>query len=513
MCAERPLATEGEEVARFLPRRRAVFSKVIKEPSALVGRLALLIFASLVALLVALLAWRYSLDRRTELAAFESRAASFGVVAARLVAIAIGEGGKPWLSPVLDQVAKEEALASLLVFESDGTPLAAWIRCSSPRARDPETRARHAVCDAGQEHDAMLEFPPRGAAEAFARASLEKALAARGESIAQPDAARASPVSWRDGAVFHFVQQVGPRGALMLATFSARQALDALALRHGLLFMAAFVMVSAFSSLLAFVVRSLVKGFLAELDASRMQLVTSASDVALGRMASGISHEINNPLTVVYGKAVNLRLQAADASETADCEPMRARVLKDAAKIEQAVFRIYDITNALRIFAEGRREEKVSQSSIQDIVQGALALCEERFRHSGISVELIAPSDPLSLRCRPQQMTEVVLNLLHNAHEAIVSASPPVDVPRVRVRAHASAVGISLRVENNGPPIADELAEKIYEPFFSTKGPSQATGLGLAVSRGVVQSHGGRLWHENHEGLVVFEMILPEKLL
>jgi PAS domain S-box-containing protein len=238
----------------------------------------------------------------------------------------------------------------------------------------------------------------------------------------------------------------------------------------------------------------------AQLDESRMQVVASARLSALGMMAGGIAHEINNPLGIIHAYASNLLEMANDGHlPRTEIERMCSRILATTE-------RIASIVKGLRQIAREGSADPLAPASVGEMIEQALELCRERFRIH--SVRLVpAKVDPgLRVRCREVQIVQILLNLLQNAFDAISS----MDGDRwIAIEVGVQKQKVALSVIDSGGGIAPGLRERIMEPFFTTKPPGKGTGLGLSISRSIAQDHGGELRYEERDGHTGFSLILP----
>ena len=238
----------------------------------------------------------------------------------------------------------------------------------------------------------------------------------------------------------------------------------------------------------------------AQLDASRMQVVSSARLSALGMMAGGIAHEINNPLGVIHAYASNLLEMASDGKLSA------SEIAQACSRIVETTERIASMVRNLRHIAREGSGDPLSPAPVGEIIERALELCRERFRIH--SVRLITPEvdSRLRVRCREVQIVQVLLNLLQNAFDAVtgVNGDPWIAIA-VEVRDH----NVVLSVIDSGPGIPLDLRQRIMEPFFTTKPVGKGTGLGLSISRSIAQDHGGELRYEEREGHTCFSLVLP----
>ncbi len=222
------------------------------------------------------------------------------------------------------------------------------------------------------------------------------------------------------------------------------------------------------------------------------QLVQAAKLAAVGRLAAGVAHEINNPLTGVLAFAEDM------IEDLEEGHPHR----DDLAVIVRETIRCRDIVRNLLDFA--RLEQLILESHHPNlIVEETMQLIHKlpQFRNISITRNLSQAIPPIE--CDKQQLQQVVLNLMLNAADAM-KGQGQIDLITDYDLVEDKCV---IAVDDDGPGIADELIDKVFEPFFSTKGTN---GLGLAVSWGIVERHNGVLEaRRSHYGGARFEIILP----
>ena len=223
-----------------------------------------------------------------------------------------------------------------------------------------------------------------------------------------------------------------------------------------------------------------------ELAETRQASITSAKMAARGEMSANVAHEVNNPLAAILLRAQRLRLLAQ--KDRLDS----AAVLKAASEIDSTVDRIRRIVDALRAFSRQADDDAFRPERVSAIVADTVDLCDQRFRHKGIDLAVEPIADDLYVECRGVQISQVLLNLLSNAFDAVENRP----VRRVRIAADASDGEVRIAVTDSGPGIPSEIEPRIMEPFFTTKQTGRGTGLGLSVSKGIAEAHGGRLTHD-----------------
>jgi two-component system NtrC family sensor kinase len=213
---------------------------------------------------------------------------------------------------------------------------------------------------------------------------------------------------------------------------------------------------------------------------ARLQLTRSERLASVGRLAAGVAHEINNPLTGVLTFAHVLR----------DGAPAGSQQREDAETIIEATTRCKEVVRGLLGFSRQTEPHKVA-ARLGDVLREALNLTQNQARLSKVEVvEDIAPDLP-TLVIDPNQIQEVVVNLMLNA----VDAMPEGGTLTLRARRPDAADGdwVQVEVEDTGHGIPADVLGHIFDPFFTTKPAGQGTGLGLAIAYGVVTEHDGQI--------------------
>ncbi len=224
----------------------------------------------------------------------------------------------------------------------------------------------------------------------------------------------------------------------------------------------------------------------------------------LGEMASGIAHEINNPLTVILNRAQQIKKQLAPMG------PEFELIGAAADKIYKTADRIAKIVRGLRHFArEGSPEDKL-EVPLYLILDETLDFCRARFESSGIKLSLeyinISDAETEMIFCNQIQIEQVLLNLLNNAFDA-VSQSPGA---WVKVIAERNKGSVTISVLDSGKGIPENIRTKIMQPFFTTKDVGQGTGIGLSISSGIMKSHGGELVLDTESAATKFVLKFPK---
>ena len=222
------------------------------------------------------------------------------------------------------------------------------------------------------------------------------------------------------------------------------------------------------------------------------QLVQAAKLAAVGKLAAGVAHEINNPLTGVL----------AFAEDMLDDLPEEHPHRDDLGVIIRETLRCREIVRNLLDFA--RLEKLVLvEVSPNDVIQQALQLVSKLPQFRNIAIHKRLTKDLPKIKCDTKQMQQVILNLMMNSADAMNGAGEIKLATRYRKQAGQCV----MAVEDSGPGIPEDLRDRIFEPFFTTKGTS---GLGLAVSWGIVERHHGLIETDKAKsGGAIFRIVIP----
>lgn len=232
-------------------------------------------------------------------------------------------------------------------------------------------------------------------------------------------------------------------------------------------------------------------------------LIHSAKLSALGEMSAGIAHEINNPLTIIQMR-VN---QIHDMAERNSLD--NSSVLKATSRIQETIDRITKIIKGLRAFSRDGHNDPMVKTSVLKIIEETFSFCRERFMSMGIEIEFKVEAlskNPVEIECRQTEISQVLLNLLGNALDAVEGLSGKF----IHVEALERETDVVITVIDNGIGVPLQLREKIMKPFFTTKPNEKGTGLGLSISQKIIQNHQGSLTIDPETKLTKFVMTLPK---
>lgn len=235
-----------------------------------------------------------------------------------------------------------------------------------------------------------------------------------------------------------------------------------------------------------------------ELTSAQHTIVRSERLASVGRLAAGLAHEIGNPIAAILGLE---ELLLSGGLEPAEQRDFLERMKKETERIHRVLRQLLDFA---RPTAAEQAQEQEPPGSVSEAIEDACSLVSphKSFRSLDLSLE-IAPDLPL-VKLSRSAITQVLLNLLFNAADAAGAGG------KIIVRAMACEIGVRIEVQDNGPGIRDDIKDKLFEPFATTKDVGAGTGLGLAICRGLVEAAGGTIAAQNRlDGGALFCFNVP----
>jgi signal transduction histidine kinase len=233
------------------------------------------------------------------------------------------------------------------------------------------------------------------------------------------------------------------------------------------------------------------------LEEQRKLSIQSAKLTALGEMASNIAHEINNPLTVISTMAMITKFP----------EPENEKEIKfnsNINKIIQTVERIAKIVQSLRTFSRDSYNDPIVPTSVQTILNTVFELCLERLKNNQVNVQ-VDPFTDVLVNCREYQIVQVLMNLLNNSLDAMEGQNEK----NIFIKISMDQKLVRILVQDTGPKIAEDVIEKMMNPFYTTKEMGKGTGLGLSISKGIIENHKGHFYYDKSQPLTTFVIELP----
>ncbi len=221
---------------------------------------------------------------------------------------------------------------------------------------------------------------------------------------------------------------------------------------------------------------------------------------ALGTMAGGIAHEINNPLAIVMARVAIMRRLIFQQ----DLD-LPTRLSAELDHVEKTFLRVSKIIKGLQAYARNHSQEKMEIVSLHSIFDDTLEWCRPRMQKNEVVLQEPKIDRELFIECRPVQISEVIVNLCNNAVEAISDMNEK----WIQIEVLGDTEFVYIRVIDSGHGIPKEIAEQIMNPFFTTKGASRGTGLGLSIAQRIVDDHKGELKLDQQNKNTCFVLKFP----
>jgi|GEM_PF-2181368 len=232
------------------------------------------------------------------------------------------------------------------------------------------------------------------------------------------------------------------------------------------------------------------------------QLLRQGKLAALGTMAGGIAHEINNPLTVIkgFGGQLERMIKRGKLDEES--------VANASKLIVKTSDRIAAIVRGLRVFSRDGSRDPFKQESVFEMIEDAKLFCAERMMKRQVKLKVEPPAENFFFDCRMVEIGQVIINLLNNAADA-VGGTPDAWV-LLKIERNSSKNTVRISVKDSGKPIPDHIAKNLFTLFFTTKVVGEGTGLGLAICMGIAKGHHGTMSLVRSNGANEFILEIPE---
>ena len=230
------------------------------------------------------------------------------------------------------------------------------------------------------------------------------------------------------------------------------------------------------------------------LENQKQNSIQKAKLSALGEMAGGIAHEINNPLAIIHGNSEIIQRYAQHDND----------ILIRSQKIITAAKRIKSITEAMRQLSQGSMSINTQcYCNVASVLQDIYTIYNQKLRGRGISL-IIDKDDDLLIAGNHRQFGQIIINLLNNAIEAIGATNGSIHIEA------RNSENIEIRITNSGPLIPENLTTKMMQPFFTTKSTGKGAGLGLSISERIIKDLQGDIELDQSKGQVSFILTLPK---
>jgi signal transduction histidine kinase/predicted CopG family antitoxin len=234
---------------------------------------------------------------------------------------------------------------------------------------------------------------------------------------------------------------------------------------------------------------------------AEVRLAQASKLTALGEMAGGIAHEINNPLSIIKGYIDLLRRHSIRKTLAPEL------LTEYIERIDKTVSRISRIVNGMRRFARESSLDKKVNYSMNKIIEETLDVCLEKINNNGTRLDVEYLQNDTNIFCRPVEISQVLLNLINNSFQATSNFSHP----WIKITAENLNDIVRINIIDCGKIIPLAVQQKLFQPFFTTKDVGVGTGLGLSISRGIIEEHKGKLFYKVGAPSTTFVIEIPQQ--
>ncbi|WP_109831035.1 sensor histidine kinase [Reichenbachiella versicolor] len=273
---------------------------------------------------------------------------------------------------------------------------------------------------------------------------------------------------------------------------------------------------------------------LENLKSTQSQLVQSEKMASLGQLTAGIAHEINNPINFVYNgidtlkvslddlmeiilkydsldAAENLaeaRREIEDLKEELGYEDLVGDVKELVTDIKKGAVRTIEIVKGLRVFSR-LDEEEMKPANMNDALDATLILLKNKTKNI-VEIKKFYDNDLKEINCFPGQLNQVFMNILSNAIQAMPEEKKDKEI---QLYTESQEQHVLIKIKDNGKGMSEQVKRRIFEPFFTTKPVGIGTGLGMSISFGIIEKHGGNIFVNSEEGKgTEFSILIPKHL-
>ncbi len=264
-------------------------------------------------------------------------------------------------------------------------------------------------------------------------------------------------------------------------------------------FFAVILMVALIGS---FFFRRLINCTHEEITNKEAQLFNNSRLASLGEMASGIAHEINNPLTIISGNARSVKRMIQNGKIDQEA------ILKSLTRVDETVRRISKIIKGMRTVARQSHEaDKMNYIQLTELIDDSLFLCTEKYNASGIDIIIDMDNDTKKAEflCHHIRISQALVAILNNSFDAIEE----LETKWIKIHVKIDLKSFEVRVTDSGSGIPTNIAKNIFNPFYTTKEVGKGTGLGMSITHSIVTDHGGTITIDRSSPNTCFVINIP----
>ena len=237
-----------------------------------------------------------------------------------------------------------------------------------------------------------------------------------------------------------------------------------------------------------------------ELKSAESQVIQQEKMASIGQLAAGVAHEINNPLTIVAGRAQVSRRMIK--SNLVDNEKMTTNL----ELIGTATQRISKLVNGMKSLVRNAENDSPTNQSLDPHLEIVKFLVKNKAEMKSIKLDFIFNNDDLYALCRPSQIEQVLINLINNA----IDAAENTEDKWVKINISSNPDYLIFEVSDSGNGISENLLKKIWNPFFTTKEIGKGTGLGLSISHSIILENNGNMFYKDKAENTTFVIEIPK---
>jgi signal transduction histidine kinase len=248
--------------------------------------------------------------------------------------------------------------------------------------------------------------------------------------------------------------------------------------------------------------RALVRRIVQNLNTTlqNQKLIDSNKSSSLGMFSIYMAHEINNALTIIEG------YNSCAITELSKSNLSQNNISKLLGQIQNTSNRIGKIVNGIKIYSRNAKNDPFERVSVNLLLEETMAICKERCKNENIDLKLILPQEDIFIECHSSEIIQVLINLINNS----IYAVGPVRNKTIKIEAKLLDTEVEFSVTDSGPGVPENIKNKLMQPFFTTKEMGKGTGLGLYISKSIIEFHSG-IFFLDQNPLTRFGFVLPLK--